>query len=401
MGKASVRILVGRGDPSGPDIRAALEHEGFPTVDEASTVGALARSLLDDPPHVVVLDGTIGMTAAQTVAELAPDAKLIVVWPAGVLPIAGATRVDAADMDVALGPAVAAAAGLAVAGFTTIEPPAWLESVRKDPATLREMLAQHGETPVRPSVTELQRPLAHRATSTGWRAKAKAAGRLSAAAATVSTTSGAAAEDEDAVVNRRLGMIALGGAVAAGALMIALSFGRPTPSVVTAEPFVPGINAPSSFVPEPSGGDGPTSGAGDHLGGGGSTSGAVGIGGPDPTADGGLPLTGGSTTGGSTTGGGATVGGGTGTGGSDGGTSTQGFRGTQTPGSPGRHAAAGDGGQPAGGDAPGNGNGGGQQGSPAPGHSGDHNPHGGPPGHSGQHGNSSAHHHAFAHRHKQ
>jgi hypothetical protein len=401
MEQASVRILVGRGDPSGPDIRAALEDEGFVAVDEASTVDALARSLQEDPPHVVVLDDTIGVVAAQAVAELAPDAKLIVLWPAGVLPIAGATRVDAADIDIALGPAVAAAAGVAAGGFTTIEPPAWIEAVRKDPATLREMLAQHGETPVRPSVTELQRPLAHRATTTGWRAKAKAAAPLSAAAGTVGTLSGAATDDEDAVVNRRLGMIALGGAVAAGALMIALSFGRATPSVVAAEPFVPRAGASSNFIPHPGGdtGDGSSSTGGQ---------------GGAPTLGGGQTggTTTGSTTGGSGGGGGAggsTGGAGTGTGGSGGGpgtggpggsTSTQGFGGATSPSNPGGRSTAGGGGGQGGGAGQGNGQGGGQHGSSTPGHSGDHNPHGGPPGHAGHHANGAAHQHASMHRHK-
>jgi hypothetical protein len=400
MEQASVRILVGRGDPSGPDIRAALEDEGFVAVDEASTVGALARSLQEDPPHVVVLDDTIGVAAAQAVAELAPHAKLIVLWPAGVLPIAGATRVDAADIEIALGPAVAAAAGVAAGGFTTIEPPAWIEAVRKDPATLREMLAQHGETPVRPSVTELQRPLAHRATATGWRAKAKAAAPLSAAATTLGTISGAAADDEDAVVNRRLGMIALGGAVAAGALMIALSFGRATPSVVAAEPFVPPVGASApNFIPHPADDTGGASG------GGGSTNGGQG---GAPTPGGGQ--TGGTTTGsatdgsgggsgagGSSGGGGTGTGGGTGLGGAGGGTSTQGFRGAPSPSNPGGQSTAGGVGGQAG---PGNGQGGGQHGSSTPGHSGDHNPHGGPPGHAGSHGKGAAHRHASTHRHK-
>jgi hypothetical protein len=317
-------------------------------------------------------------------------------WPAGVLPIAGATRVDAADIDFALGPAVAAAAGVAAGGFTTIEPPAWIEAVRKDPATLREMLAQHGETPVRPSVTELQRPLAHRATATGWRAKAKAGAPLSAAAATVGTPSGAAADDEDAVVNRRLGMIALGGAVAAGALMIALSFGRATPSVVAAEPFVPPAGPATKIIPQTA----------DDTGGGSTNGGQGGA----PTLGGGQTggTTTGSTTGGSAVGGGAGgatggggtgtggSGGGTGTGGSGGGTSTQGFRGTTSPSNPGGRSTTGGGG----GQGGGAGQGGGQHGSSTPGHSGDHNPHGGPPGHAGHHGRGAAHQHASMHRHK-
>jgi hypothetical protein len=396
MEQASVRILVGRGDPAGPDIRAALEDEGFVAVDEASTVGALARSLQEDPPHVVVLDDTIGVAAAQAVAELAPDAKLIVLWPAGVLPIAGATRVDAADIDIALGPAVAAAAGVAAGGFTTIEPPAWIEAVRKDPAKLREMLAQHGETPVRPSVTELQRPPAHRATTTGWRARTKAAAPLSAAAATVGTVSGTAADDEDAVVNRRLGMIALGGAVAAGALMIALSFGRATPSVVAAEPFVPPVGAASNFVPDPAGDTGGASGGGSANGGQGGAP-ALGSGQTGATTTG-------STTGGSGGGsgaGGSTGGGGTGIGASGGGTSTQGFRGAASPSNPGGQSRAGGGGGQAGGAGQGNGQGGGQHGSSTPGHSGDHNPHGGPPGHGRGHDKgAAAQQHASTHRHK-
>ena len=151
---------------------------------EASSAAELARLVSADPPDVVVLDDTIGVAAVQAVAELAPDAKLVVIWPAAVLPIAGATRIDAAQVHTALAPAVAAAAGFAI-GMTTIDRPEWIDAVRKDPATLREKLAESGGTHPQPSVTELQRPHAHRAPATGWRRRRTAAVAVAAAAATV------------------------------------------------------------------------------------------------------------------------------------------------------------------------------------------------------------------------
>jgi hypothetical protein len=389
MDQRSVRVVVGREDASATRIRAALEDQGFHIAAEASTVEDLARLVQADPPDVIVLDDTLGVVAVQAVVELAPAAKLVLIWPAAVLPIAGATRIDADDLHSSLAPAVAAAAGVVLTGFTTIDRPDWIDGVRKDPATLRGKLAANGGVPARPSITELQRPHGYPAPTTGWRRRSSRPAVPVAAAAAASTS---AAAEEDATVNRRLGMIALGGAVAAGALMIALSFGRAAPNgVVTAEPFVPGISAPSNFVPNPAGD--PTqagTGNGNHTGtGSGTTTDGTngtavaptsGTGSATGTNDGtGTPTGSG---GGSTTGSGAPGGGSTG----------EPLAGNhhQSASGPGANpggGAQGGGGTPGGGGGTPGGGGGGQgsgsHGSTTPGHSGDHNPHGGPPGQTG------------------
>jgi hypothetical protein len=303
-----------------------------------------------------------------------------VIWPAAVLPVAGATRIDAEDLQTSLAPAVATAAGVLLTGFTTIDRPEWIDTVRKDPASLREKLAASASMPVRPSVTELQRPHGYPTPSTGWRRKSSrpSAPVSAAAAATAASAAASPSPDEDATVNRRLGMIALGGAVAAGALMIALSFGRTTPTVVSAEPFVPGISAPSNFIPNPDV-DTPGGGQGTSPGGaqGGDAPGSN-TGGGDTTGSG---TTGSGTTGSGTTGSGTapvtdtkdgagttpTIGVGTG-GGSTGGIRAGSHQPSNTPGQGG-----------------GGGQGSGAHTSGAPGKSGAHNPHGAPPGQSGDH----------------
>jgi hypothetical protein len=406
LDQRNVRIVVGRGDPSGTDIRATLEDDGFQVAGEASSAAELARLVSADPPDVVVLDDTIGVAAVQAVAELAPHAKLVVIWPAAVLPIAGATRIDAAQVHTALAPAVAAAAGFAI-GMTTIDRPEWIDAARKDPATLREKLAESGGTHPQPSVTELQRPHAHRAAATGWRRRRTAAVAVAAAAATVgapvTSASAAAATQGDATVNRRLGIVALGGAVAAGALMIALSFGRTPPTLVTAERFVPSVSAPSNVAPNPpdgsttgGGGPGAPNGGGQQAGGGGANGGTgTGGGAGAPTIGAGGTTSG---TSGSGSGSGST-GGRTGQefpqrqGVAGGGPSTDGSGLPSTDGGGG--PSTGDGSSPGG-----NGSGGGQAGgngaTSAPGKSGEHNPHGGPPGqlHHGGHGHGAGHGHA-------
>src|SRR4051794_10545866 len=182
---------------------------------------------------------------------------------------------------------------------------------------------------------------------------------------------------------RRLGTISLGGAAVAGALMIALALGPHTPSIVSAEPF-------PAYV---SHGGGPAF----TLGGETQTSGDDGVQTAEGGGRGGNPPSGGLATSDSgftsgttphgsigSIGGGNRTGAGNGTGGSSGGsgTGTGGTGGTGAPGGPhstsshlpGAHGA-GKAGAP------------GWQGD-APGRSGNHNPHGGPPGHEAVHGSS-------------
>src|SRR6476469_8135613 len=156
MGQRSVRVVVGQGDLDHErSLRAVLERDGVDVVGEASNASQLARVLTDEQPDIVVLDDVIGISAVELATQIVPDARLVVVWPAAVMPIAGAVRVEPAEVATTLAATVALAAGLRDLGG--IDRPEWIDRVKKDPATLREMLAAGGSLPARPSVTELQR----------------------------------------------------------------------------------------------------------------------------------------------------------------------------------------------------------------------------------------------------
>ena len=262
MDQRSVRVVVGQGDRARGSLRDALTEDGFLVVGEVATIGDLARVLRDAQPDVIVLDDSIGVAAAQLATELSPQAKLVVIWPAAVMPIAGAARVDPSEVKMALSATVGLVAG--ISGLGSIERPDWIDKVRKDPSTLREKLAAGGAAPVRPSVTELQRRgqrlhpspgAGRRRSSRSARAAAVAAGALSLASTEAAGGEGAAAaaraaSETDALVSRRIGMIALGGAAVAGALMIALSFGpNRSPAVIVAVPFHPPVGVPTASGP--------------------------------------------------------------------------------------------------------------------------------------------------------
>ena len=265
MGQRSVRVVVGQGDPGRDALRDVLARDGFDVVGEVTAAADLAEVLAAAQPDVVVLDDAIGVDAAQIVSQVAPDAKLVVIWPAGVVPIGGAVRVDPGQVAMALSATVGLAAGVELSGLGTIDRPDWIDKVRKDPATLREKLATGANLPVRPSVTELQRrgQRLHPSTGMGRRRSARSTGDGPPAAETVlpiaaisqiaepggPTTAGAPVDDDgsEATLNRRIGMIALGGAAVASALMIALSFGtQRQPSLIVAEPFLPPLVSNSS-----------------------------------------------------------------------------------------------------------------------------------------------------------
>jgi hypothetical protein len=230
-----------------------LERDGYDVVGEATTPAELARVVADQRPDVVVLDDGIGATAPQVIREIAPQAKVVLVWPGAVVPIGGDVRVEPSQVLRELGAAVAKVT-VGVAGLAMIDRPEWIEKVRKDPATLREMLERRGGLPTkRPSVTELQRrgqrlhpepvpttddrgavapvvpiPIA---VPTGDAVTEPPGGgddddvmtplvAAAAAGATVGAAGGAATE-----WNRRLGAIALGGAAVVGAVVLALALG--------------------------------------------------------------------------------------------------------------------------------------------------------------------------------
>jgi hypothetical protein len=395
-----IRIVVGEGRTAQRGLlRFVLEGEGFDVVGEASGSADLSGVIEETRPDVVVLDDGIGVMAVSMVHDVSPDTKVVLVWPSAVVPIGGDARVEPAKILKDLGPAVEHVAAAAAGLTETFQRPEWIDRVRKDPATLREKLGGSKETTTaRPSVTRLQRR-GRRLHPTGRRAQPLADRReedvptplvvllggdedaepvLDIGGAGTGSTGVGEPVEERSEWNRRLGTLALSGAAAVSALVLALALGGGRipvsvtrgggtlppgasgfirPGVTPDGPYAPGSLGGSGYtpvpvpvpVPEP-----PTvidQGGGAPIGG---LDGAIGgdlarpdtSGGTDGPTPGGAPGDGGTNTGGS--------------GGGDGG----------------------GGGKVKGGK--GNGGGTNKADGAMPGKSADHNPHGGPPGQTGQ-----------------
>jgi hypothetical protein len=398
MSQHHVRVVVGEGQSMRQGLlRFVLEGDGFEVVGEAATSAELARVLAIHQPDVVVLDDGIGATAVQMAHEVAPRTKVILVWPGAVVPIGGDARVEPSEVLRDLGGAVAHVAGVPIPAAEGFIRPDWVERVRKDPAALREMLAARGGIESRrPSITELQR-----------RGRRLHPGAAAASAATdeaaavvilpVGTTTGrpGAGSDEPVIVlpdavaaatvtplpdrptrererDRKLGTMALGGAAAAGILVLALVLGGSRiEGHLSAEP--PNSTPPTGVV-------NPPTGPGNQPGN---------PGGPQNPGTGGGPTT----SPGGTIGGGGAIGDGTnpftrGQFGTTGGGQTAGFNGGGTPpptAMPGRSALHNPHGGPPG-----------HLDDDTPGHSDQHGHAGSPPGHSTQHGQGAAHKNAHA-----
>jgi hypothetical protein len=418
-----IRVVVGEGRTAQRGLlRFVLEGEGFDVVGEAEGSADLSGVIEQQRPDVVVLDDGIGVMAVPMVHEVAPDTKIVLVWPAAVVPIGGDARVEPAKILKDLGPAVQHVAAAAVGLTESLEQPEWIARVRKDPATLRAKLVgtAAAAAAARPSVTRLQRgtrrrlhPIPRRSKTSGQEPREEVipvplvvlpAGDGGAELDPVLDIGGAGAigtgESEGPVEersewNRRLGTLALSGAAAVSALVLALALGGGSVSVTVIRgggtlppgaaafdrpgssfdgPFGAGSLGGSGFDPvpvvdEPADRPRPDQGGGGKVIGGtvgGFVGGGIGgdlarpgtSGGSDAPTTGGEPGDGGVGTG---TGGGGNGGGGNGGGGKGGG-------GGWTKGTDG-----------------------------LPGTSAEHNPHGGPPGKTGQtpangqdHGSSAA-----------
>ena len=144
MSARRVRIVVGEGRSSRQGmLRFVLAGEGYDVVADASNPAELARVLAVHKPDVVVLDDGIGATTVTMVHDMLPGAKMILVWPEAVSPIAGASRVEPSQVLQDLGPTVerlTGVAGVAVAG----EGPAAVDRAKGDPSSLRRMLRTAG-----------------------------------------------------------------------------------------------------------------------------------------------------------------------------------------------------------------------------------------------------------------
>jgi len=268
----TVHIVVAEGTSSRKGfLRFVLEGEGYDVVGEAANPAELARSVSLHAPDVVVMDAGIGATSVGMVHDLSPLAKVVLVWPSAVMPIGGDARVEPSNVLRELGLAVEALTGVACA--TSL---AGGVAGARDAATLREVLARGEAAQLhRPGEPEPEMPAGEDHVAATAPIVAAAA---VAAAATASPTAAAVAPDAAATaLNRRLGTIALSGAAAAGALVLALALGGSrvpvdTISGAAAEPSSPGIGQPSISPVAPPDGEANGEASGGRQGGGGTHS---------------------------------------------------------------------------------------------------------------------------------
>ena len=242
-----IRIVVGEGRTAQQGLlRFVLEGEGFDIVGEARGTADLARLIEEQRPEVVVLDDGIGVMAVSMVHEIAPQAKIVLVWPSAVVPIGGDARVEPAQILRDLGPAVehvAAAAGRVPSVTETFERPDWIDRIRKDPATQRGKLEDGKRPTKRPSITHLQKRV--KRLHPTWRrpktSEPESSGSDVPAPVVVlpvgtdaepvldigggPEAAGAEPPEERSEWNRRLGALALSGAAAVSALVLALALG--------------------------------------------------------------------------------------------------------------------------------------------------------------------------------
>src|SRR5919108_811588 len=133
-----IRVVVGEGRTAQQGLlRFVLEGEGIDVVGDAKSTASLASTITEQQPDVVVLDDGIGVMAVSMVHEIAPDTKIVLVWPSAVVPIGGDARVEPAQILRDLGPAVqnVAAAGIgSAAPPPALDPPQGVDRVREEPA---------------------------------------------------------------------------------------------------------------------------------------------------------------------------------------------------------------------------------------------------------------------------
>jgi hypothetical protein len=260
------RIVVAEGVSSRKGfLRFVLEGEGYEVVGEAATPAELARSVGAHDPDVVVIDDGIGATSVGMVHELAPAAKVVLIWPSAVVPIGGDARVEPSNVLRELGLTVEALTGVACA--TSL---AGGMAGARDAATLREVLARGEAAQLhRPSEPAAQEePAAEEADDLAGAGAAAAvvgiaaadgAGAAESAESARGAVAGAVAGEVaaagvagPAALNRRLGTIALSGAAAAGVLVLALTLGGSRVPVASVNGAAPRPSVPAVGEPSPS-----------------------------------------------------------------------------------------------------------------------------------------------------
>jgi len=243
VSRHGVKIVVAEGQADRKGLlRFVLEGDGHEVAGQASSAAELGPLVTEHAPDVVVLDDGIGVSAVQLVRQLAPSTKIVLVWPGAVVPIGGDARVDPGEVLGQLGPTVSRVTA-AVAAPHGLQRPDWVEKVRKDPATLRDRLAERGGVPVGMAVTELQarfRPVEPDDPVASDEPPSDEPGQVIPLPISAGATALAAADDAETIAdNRRVGLMALGGAAAIGvlALSLALAGGRVPAHVVLASGF--------------------------------------------------------------------------------------------------------------------------------------------------------------------
>jgi hypothetical protein len=164
-----IRVIVAEGQEGsaapGGLLRAVLEQEGVEVAGEVLTVSELIELAADEQPDAVVFATRAPQADLDRLRSVAPASKIVFVSPiliAAEAELAEAV-VERADVLASLGPVLV---HLCTPGrmnarralTESFDRPDWIDRVRKDPVTLREILSEspRDEGADRPSVTSLQ-----------------------------------------------------------------------------------------------------------------------------------------------------------------------------------------------------------------------------------------------------
>jgi hypothetical protein len=166
---SKIRVIVaeeqeGSAAPSGL-LRAVLEREGVEVVGEVLTASELIELAADEQPDAVVFASRAPEAELDRLRSVAPASKIVFVSPILVAAEAELAEavVERADVLASLGPVLV---HLCTPGrmnarralTESFDRPDWIDRVRKDPVTLREILSEspRDDDGDRPSVTSLQ-----------------------------------------------------------------------------------------------------------------------------------------------------------------------------------------------------------------------------------------------------
>ena len=163
-----IRVIIAEGPdgsaaPTGL-LRAVLEREGVEIAGEVATESELIQLAADEQPDAVVFASQAPQDERDRLRRVAPAAK--VVFVSSILTAAEAELAEAvierSDVLASLGPVLVhlctpGRVNARRAMTESFDRPDWIDRVRKDPLTLREILSDHGgEVDDAPSVTSLQ-----------------------------------------------------------------------------------------------------------------------------------------------------------------------------------------------------------------------------------------------------